>query len=281
MKKHLFFVAAGLMALISCGDDDKPEVAKLDKLTKVTCYLNNSQTPLYTVEINYRDDGEIANMQKNQEDRLQFIYVGNTLTVGNAGPETVEYTLKGHAITQEKVSVENSYANNEIYVSDEYLYKYQGGNLYTADWTTRWPKKDGGGYETRSYTGVNAFVYTWERGNVTRLTQDKKEMVYEYGSQQRPQNFPLRVIASFDPTVFGAFTPVNLLFGNQIKNLPKRAYWYMVPETSVLYAEYEYTYDTIIGDYITAMTIEETNHTPSGDIRNTYTYKFEYDYKVK
>lgn len=282
MKKYLFLVATSLMALASCGDDDsKTTVAKLDKLTQVTCYLNDNATPLYRVEINYRDDGEIANMQVNNEDKLQFIYVGNTLTVGNSGPQTVEYSLSGHAITKEKVSKENPYANNEIYVSDEYSYKYKGANLYTADWTTRWPKNDGSGYETRSYTDVNAVTYAWENGNVTRFSQDKKEMVYEYTEQVRPQNFPLRVIDSFAPTGFEVFTPINLLFGNQNKNLPKRSYWYVIPATSDPSAEYEYTYDTIIGDYITAMTIEETCHTPSGEIRNTYKYTFEYNYKVK
>lgn len=282
MKKYLFLLTAGLLTFASCGDDDsKPVVAKLDKLTRVTCYWNESATPLYSVEINYKDDGEIANMQVDNEEKQQFIYVGNTLTVSNSGPESVEYTLSGHAITKEKVSKENTYAHNEIYISDEYSYKYQGANLYTADWTTRWPKTDGSGYETRTYTGVNAVTYTWENGNVIRLTQDKKEMVYEYTSQARPQNFPLRVVDSFAPTGFEAFTPVNLLYGNQNQNLPKRAYWYVVPETSVVYGEYEYTYDTIIGDYVTAMTIQETNYTASGEVRNTYTYKFEYNYKVK
>ena len=41
----------------------------------------------------------------------------------------------------------------------------------------------------------------------------QKEITYEYNSQLRPENFPFRVVNSFQPVGFDVISPLNLLYG--------------------------------------------------------------------
>ncbi|MDH6358620.1 DUF5032 domain-containing protein [Parabacteroides sp. PF5-9] len=276
MKRYLVLVVSSLFFLTSCGKDDKTEVPPLKKLTKVTCYTNNEVTPSYALSINY-ENGQIHNITSNTGAKQLFSYPDSRIiTVSDLGQDlTIEYNLQGNAIYQKKIKRKNEYVNNEIYTSDEYKYAYKGAYLSHADWITRWPVDTGNGYESRSY--IQADTYTWENGNVVRYAQDKKEMAYEYDTQLQPANFPFRVINSFAPVDFETVSPVNLLYNLSNKNLPKRAYWYNVPETSTICAEYTYKFEQI-GEYITKMTIEENNYVVNEGGSNTYIFHFEYNW---
>lgn len=279
MKKYLFLLLVATAGLLSCNDDDNsPVIPELNKLTKITCYVNDKATPDYVMNINYTSDGKIHGIQLNNENRQLFIYTGNTLIISNASSVTTEFQMSGNTITQSKISKENSYAQNEIYVSDEYSYRYNSRNLTYTDRLTRWPKTDGTGYETRSYPKED--VYTWENGNVTLYAQDKTEMRYEYSGLTRPQNFPIRLCSSFNPVGVDIVTPFNLMFGNPGKNLPERAYKYNIPESSTIIADYNYNFVSD-GDYVKAMIITERNRAAGESGTNTYKYSFEYNFKVK
>lgn len=278
MKKYLFLLLLTATGLLSCNDDDSPVIPELNKLTKITCYVNDKTTPDYVLDINYTSDGKIHDIQLNNENRQLFIYTNNTLIISNSSPVTTEYQLSGNIITQSKVSKVNQYAHNEIYVSDEYNYRYNSRNLSYTDRLTRWPKTDGTGYETRSYPRED--VYTWESGNVVLYAQDKSEMRYEYSSLLRPLNFPIRLSTSFNPVGVDIVTPFNLMFGNPGRNLPERAFRYTIPESSKIVAEYNYNFIPD-GDYIKAMIITEKNNTVGEEANNTYKYSFEYNFKVK
>ncbi|SEG23949.1 MULTISPECIES: DUF5032 domain-containing protein [Parabacteroides] len=277
MKKYIFLLFAGIAGLVSCGDDDKPSLPELNKLTKITCYKNGSTTPEFVKEITYNSDGEISYIIENNTDKKQFLYSGNTIVVAatNAADATsTEYILSGKTIVKKKVSDKNPY-KNEIYVRDEYDYGYNRSALVQTSWIATSPTIDGK-YETRTYK--DAEKYTWQDDNVVRFTEDKSEMVYEYGNNNlRPHNFPFRVIASFAPVGMDVVTPLNLAYGAQNRNLPTYAYWYNFPDTNTKCAEYTYNFSSM-GDYITGMTIQEKiyaiNGTPGAD--NTYTYSFEY-----
>lgn len=110
----------------------------------------------------------------------------------------------------------------------------------------------------------------------------QKEITYEYNSQLRPENFPFRVVNSFQPVGFDVISPLNLLYGKMNQNLPTRAYWYNVSDATDICAEYTFRY-TLTGDYITGMTIEEKINPVNGATaeNNTYEYEFIYNFVVE
>lgn len=277
MKRCLLVLLTALCGLASCGSDDKPYVKPLNKLTKVTCTLAETGETVFAAEITYQSDGKIANIQTHDGDKQQFIYVGNTLTVSHTlQPGKEEYNLSGNAITWKKVSKKNEYASSVEYVSDAYVYHYTGSDMNYVDWTVRWPNPDGRTYQEQAYPRDE--VLTWENGNVTAFTKDKSVMNYEYGGRVRPANLPFRVVNTFEPTGFEVFSPVNLLMGSMNREMPEKAYWYKIPETSAVEAEYRFEYTMTFDDYLVSMTIQEMK---SGSVTATYLYTFEYNYASK
>lgn len=281
MKKYVYLLLVmTLTGLLSCGDDDKPVIPELKKLTKIVCNKAGDQTPLFSVAISYSSDGKLSSMQFAGGDNLSFVYLDNKFKVTNLNNvnETAEYVMSGNVIIDMSISKANPYASSEVYESDKYSYEYEKANLKYATWTTRWPKEEGG-YEERTYKRGD--VYTWENGNVTLFTQDKNEMRYEYDTRLAPKNFPLRVIPSFEPVGFQIVSPINLLYGNQSRYLPKRSYSYSVPGVGENMAEYTYSYN-VIGDYVVGMTILEKINPIGGKEKeeNTYEYSFTYDFEL-
>lgn len=279
MKKYLLLVLTALCGLASCGNDDKPYVKPLNKLTKVTCTEKETGRTVFSAGITYLNDGRITDIQMNTGEKLQFIYVGNTMTVsGSQSLEQVEYALSGNAITSKKVSKINEYASSVRYVSDAYTYHYSGSNMTYTDWAVRWPNADGLTYQEQSYTRDQ--VFTWVSGNVFSFTKDKKVIQYTYGGRTRPVNMPFRVVDTFSPVGFEVFSPVNLMMGGMNREMPEKAYRYTIPAASAPEAEYTFQYTTF-GEYLLSMTIEEVKHEPSGDVSTTYHYAFEYNYESK
>lgn len=276
MKKFLFLLLIATTTLVSCGDDDKPVIPQLNKLTKITCYVDDNEIPDSELTIYYTTDGKIQGTLLNGKKNL-FIYSNNTLTISDNSFETTEFTLSGNTITKAKYSKENKYVNNEIYVSDEYTYRYSGSNLSYIDWKYQRPKQDGTGYDSGEYREDD--IFKWEGGNISQYTKDKSGMGYEYSATKRPVNFPLRLSCSFTPVGLDVVSPINLMFGNLGKNLPERAYLYQIPETSNVLAEYTYNYVTD-GDYVKGMIVEEKKNTAEGLINKVYKYSFEYGFKM-
>lgn len=279
MKKYLLLVLTALCGLASCGNDDKPYVKPLNKLTKVTCTEKETGRTVFSAEITYLNDGKVTDIQMNTGEKLQFIYVGSTMTVSSSQSlEQVEYALSGNAVTSKKVSKVNEYASHVKYVSDAYTYHYTGSNMTYADWMVRWPNPDGLTYQEQSYPRDQ--VFSWANGNVSSFTKDKKVIEYTYGGRVRPVNMPFRVVDTFSPVGFEVFSPVNLMMGGMNREMPEKAYWYTIPDTSAPGAEYTFQYTTF-GDYLLSMTIEEVKHEPSGNVTTTYHYAFEYNYESK
>lgn len=271
----LFLLAT--LSLASCGDDDPVVVVEpLNKLTKITCYQEGSNTPLYDVKVSYNVDGTIASIDFEGDARRTFIYTGDKIlrTETQTGFKEAEYTLSGGRIASQEVYKENDRVSNEIYVVDAYDYQYTGNELSAIGWTTRWPSEDGQGYEERVYPLSD--IFTWEKGNVVRYTRDKEEMTYTYGSLVNPENFTLRPIASFDLLSFDFVSPLNTLFGAVNLNLPERAYSYSVTEPTRYKSEYLFNY-TFVSDYITEMKMVKRDENQK---ETTYIYEFEYEYKV-
>ena len=165
MKKYLFLLLIGAASLTACGDDDDPVVPELNKLTKVSCYKDGSSSPLFTADINYTSDGKISNINLGV-DKLLFIYSDGKFSVTgiHSGEVIEEYTLSGNVITSKKISQENPYASNEIYVSDEYslsLFRLElGVDFLECPLAERvWD-----GYEERSYPStrnIHGRTATW------------------------------------------------------------------------------------------------------------------------
>lgn len=273
MKRYLFVLIICLCGFASCSKSDH-EVPKLNKLTRVICYKNGEQNLHFTVNINYKSDGQIATVQYNDE-KQQYIYVGNTITVSGTDPVSVEYGVRNNLVVSKSVSRKNPYSSSVVYVSDEYTYNYNKASQVSNDWVTRWPLDNGTEYETRTYRSAQTFQ--WESGNMVRYTEDKKEMAYEYDALMRPENFPFRVINTFSPVDFDIIHPVNLFYGTQNRLLPRKAYWYNIPETSVVCAEYLFNY-SFTSEYVTGMIIEEKNYINEEVGNNTYEYVLEYNF---
>lgn len=275
MKKYVMGLLIGMIGLTACGDDDQPLTPALNKLTKVSCYKEGDATPLFEADIHYTSDGKISSINYDG-DRWLFIYVDDKLSVTKVSSDSLvdEYTLSGGVITGHKVSRENPGASNEIYTSDTYTYRYSGSEWIQTSWQTRWPSETGSGYEERDYPEYER--YTWENGNAVLYAQslDNREMRYEYGMELAPANFPLRVIGSFSPVDFDAVSPLNLLHGASNRNLPTRAYTYSILDPGVTLSEYTYSYTTV-GDYVTAMTIQESGEGQTSLYRYTFEYNFE------
>ena len=81
MKKFLsmLLMAAGLM---SCGDDDKPFIPELNKLTSVTCTKNGNA--FFNANITYDQDKQINRIILNTEGNQftdNYIIVDKTISV--------------------------------------------------------------------------------------------------------------------------------------------------------------------------------------------------------
>ena len=278
----LYFCLLGLIGLTACDKEEVPAPV-LNRLTKVTCYEQGAASPVFTATISYNDpDGRINSIRLAGEESGEwlFMYADEKLLVTSmqSTSTTTEYGLSGEVIVSRKISRENEQVSHAVYVSDEFSYHYNGSKLAYTSWITTWPVS-GGGYESRTY-GEYA-RYTWENNNIVLFaqSQDAREMRYEYGTQLRPANFPLRVIGSYEPVGFEVVSPLNLLYGQASQCLPVRAYTYAVPNATQTLAEYTYNYVTM-GDYISQMTIDVHLHGESDDseLVKQYVYTFEYNY---
>lgn len=280
MKKYAFLLMVMTLGLLSCGDDDKPVIPQLNKLTKIVCYKNGNAEAdaVFSVNINYTNDGDISSMQFANGQKAIFVYVDRKFTVTNIGEsnERAEYIMTGNVIGEKYIQKDNPYMNNEVYRSDEYVYKYSGSNLTGASRVMRWPKEGETGYETQAFDKEEA--YSWENGNVTLFTQEKKRIEYKYSTALASRNFPWRVIPSFNPVGFEAVSPINLLYGNLNRNLPESAHCYNISGEDNATADYSYQF-TSTGEYITSMTIREKINPANGvPQENSYEYIFTYNY---
>ena len=175
----------------------------------------------------------------------------------------------------------NKYMSNAVYTAVENRYTYSSNWLKSVSQIIQWPNEDGSGYQIRELGEVDR--YSWENGNAVHYAYlPQKEITYEYNSQLRPENFPFRVVNSFQPVGFDVISPLNLLYGKMNQNLPTRAYWYNVSDATDICAEYTFRY-TLTGDYITGMTIEEKINPVNGATaeNNTYEYEFIYNFVVE
>lgn len=191
------------------------------------------------------------------------------------------YTLSGNMIAAKEEKSENKYMSNAVYTAVENRYTYSSNWLKSVSQIIQWPNEDGSGYQVRELGEVDR--YSWENGNAVHYAYlPQKEITYEYNSQLRPENFPFRVVNSFQPVGFDVISPLNLLYGKMNQNLPTRAYWYNVSDATDICAEYTFRY-TLTGDYITGMTIEEKINPVNGATaeNNTYEYEFIYNFVVE
>lgn len=289
MNKHLLLLLIATIGLLSCGDDDKPFVPELNKLTKIICTKNAGVTPVFTADITYSQGAQINRIVTDRYTD-NYIYVGNTISVNGiktdgTSPSTsfihTVYTLNGSTITLKEDKAESEQQNNEVYTSVASTYVYNRSLLNSISQMVQWPNVNGTGYQTRSLGEIDRF--TWENGNVVHYAHlPQQEMTYEYTSNLRPTNFPFRVISTLRPIDLETISPVNLLFGTLNRLLPDRAYWYNVTEATSICAEYVFDY-TFTSDYITGMTIKEKINLVNGATQeeNTYEYTFVYNYAAK
>lgn len=301
MKNYLFALLAVTFGLISCSRDNK-ELPKLNKLTNVSCTKNGQN--YFSADISYENaTGNISrivlDLQRENETvkyNDNYIYAGNTISVvgtksnnssGNSFIHTV-YTIDGDVISQEEDKMENPYKDYEVYTSawitNTYL-RYQIQNISSTIQSYN--------IKTSQYEKTELGVlcqYSWENDNVSRFRFNLKEMAYEYSTQMRPETFPFRVLEtisseslSLQPEeAYRIVSPINFLYSSMNKNLVQRAYWYKLTEPGTLCGEYTFTY-TVVGEYVTGMTIREKINAGNGIAAqdNTYEYNFTYNFLLQ
>ena len=278
MKKCVCLMLILVIGLISCGDDDKPSLPKLNKLTKITCKKNGADFPEYSLDIIYNQDGNVSKITTSKG-TFNLIYTGNKISVIDASNvHTEDFQMSGNVVVNKQEWAINEYVPNAEYVKNEYRYKYDRSNLTEADWIFQRPLEEGG---YKKNEPVSLDKYTWTNGNVTvyqYLTRD--EVSYTYGSQLCPANFPFRVLNTLRPITPDLVNPLNSLYGTSNRNLPESASRYSLGE-SKNGAEYTFRYQTV-GDYITGMVITEDIKSVEGlDAgQNTYEYSFVYNYET-
>lgn len=278
MKKCVCLMLILVIGLISCGDDDKPSLPKLNKLTKITCKKNGADFPEYSLDIIYNQDGNVSKITTSKG-TFNLIYTGNKISVIDASNvHTEDFQMSGNVVVNKQEWAINEYVPNAEYVKNEYRYKYDRSNLTEADWIFQRPLEEGG---YKKNEPVSLDKYTWTNGNVTvyqYLSRD--EVSYTYGSQLCPANFPFRVLNTLRPITPDLVNPLNSLYGTSNRNLPESASRYSLGE-SKNGAEYTFRYQTV-GDYITGMVITEDIKSVEGlDAgQNTYEYSFVYNYET-
>ena len=278
MKKCVCLMLILVIGLISCGDDDKPSLPKLNKLTKITCKKNGADFPEYSLDIIYNQDGNVSKITTSKG-TFNLIYTGNKISVIDASNvHTEDFQISGNVVVNKQEWAINEYVPNAEYVKNEYRYKYDRSNLTEADWIFQRPLEEGG---YKKNDPVSLDKYTWTNGNVTVYQYlPRDEVSYTYGSQLCPANFPFRVLNTLRPITPDLVNPLNSLYGASNRNLPESASRYSLGE-SKNGAEYTFRYQTV-GDYITGMVITEDIKSVEGlDAgQNTYEYSFVYNYET-
>lgn len=278
MKKCVCLMLILVIGLISCGDDDKPSLPKLNKLTKITCKKNGADFPEYSLDIIYNQDGNVSKIT-TYKGTFNLIYTGNKISVIDASNvHTEDFQMSGNVVVNKQEWAINEYVPNAEYVKNEYRYKYDRSNLTEADWIFQRPLEEGG---YKKNDPVSLDKYTWTNGNVTVYQYlPRDEVSYTYGSQLCPANFPFRVLNTLRPITPDLVNPLNSLYGTSNRNLPESASRYSLGE-SKNGAEYTFRYQTV-GDYITGMVITEDIKSVEGlDAgQNTYEYSFVYNYET-
>ncbi len=278
MKKCVCLMLILVIGLISCGDDDKPSLPKLNKLTKITCKKNGADFPEYSLDIIYNQDGNVSKITTSKG-TFNLIYTGNKISVIDASNvHTEDFQMSGNVVVNKQEWAINEYVPNAEYVKNEYRYKYDRSNLTEADWIFQRPLEEGG---YKKNEPVSLDKYTWTNGNVTVYQYlPRDEVSYSYGSQLCPANFPFRVLNTLRPITPDLVNPLNSLYGTSNRNLPESASRYSLGE-SKNGAEYTFRYQTV-GDYITGMVITEDIKSVEGlDAgQNTYEYCFAYNYET-
>ena len=278
MKKCVCLMLILVIGLISCGDDDKPSLPKLNKLTKITCKKNGADFPEYSLDIIYNQDGNVSKITTSKG-TFNLIYTGNKISVIDASNvHTEDFQISGNVVVNKQEWAINEYVPNAEYVKNEYRYKYDRSNLTEADWIFQRPLEEGG---YKKNDPVSLDKYTWTNGHVTVYQYlPRDEVSYTYGSQLCPANFPFRVLNTLRPITPDLVNPLNSLYGTSNRNLPESASRYSLGE-SKNGAEYTFRYQTV-GDYITGMVITEDIKSVEGlDAgQNTYEYSFVYNYET-
>ena len=278
MKKCVCLMLILVIGLISCGDDDKPSLPKLNKLTKITCKKNGADFPEYSLDIIYNQDGNVSKITTSKG-TFNLIYTGNKISVIDASNvHTEDFQISGNVVVNKQEWAINEYVPNAEYVKNEYRYKYDRSNLTEADWIFQRPLEEGG---YKKNDPVSLDKYTWTNGNVTVYQYlPRDEVSHTYGSQLCPANFPFRVLNTLRPITPDLVNPLNSLYGTSNRNLPESASRYSLGE-SKNGAEYTFRYQTV-GDYITGMVITEDIKSVEGlDAgQNTYEYSFVYNYET-
>lgn len=278
MKKCVCLMLILVIGLISCGDDDKSSLPKLNKLTKITCKKNGADFPEYSLDIIYNQDGNVSKITTSKG-TFNLIYTGNKISVIDASNvHTEDFQMSGNVVVNKQEWAINEYVPNAEYVKNEYRYKYDRSNLTEADWIFQRPLEEGG---YKKNEPVSLDKYTWTNGNVTVYQYlPRDEVSYTYGSQLCPANFPFRVLNTLRPITPDLVNPLNSLYGTSNRNLPESASRYSLGE-SKNGAEYTFRYQTV-GDYITGMVITEDIKSVEGlDAgQNTYEYSFVYNYET-
>jgi len=278
MKKSVCLMLMLLIGLVSCGDDDKPSIPKLNKLTKITCKKNGADFPEYSLDITYNQDGNVSKMTTSKG-TYNLIYTDNKISMIDASNvHTEDYQINGNVIVNRQEWAVNEYTPSEVYVKNEYRYKYNRSNLTETDWVFQRPLEEGG-YKKNDPVALDK--YTWSGGNVTVYQYlPRDEVNYTYGSQLCPANFPFRALSTLRPVTPDLINPLNSLYGALNRNLPESASCYQLGE-SKNNAEYTFRYQTV-GDYITSMIITEDIKSVDGSEagQNTYEYSFTYNYET-
>lgn len=278
MRKSVYLMLILMIGLVACGDDDKPSIPKLNKLTKITCKKNGADFPDYSLDITYNQDGNVSKIITSKG-TFNLIYTGNMISVIDASNvHTEDYEMSGNVIINKKELAINEYIPNAEYVKNEYRYIYNRSNLTEVNWIFKRPLEEGG-YKTNDPVALDK--YTWNGGNVTAYQYlPRDEVSYTYGSQLCPVNFPFRALNTLRPVTPDLVNPLNSLYGTFSRNLPESASRYQLGNTKNS-AEYTFRYFTV-GEYITGMTIVEDIKSVEGlDAgQNTYEYSFTYNFEA-
>ncbi|MCC8132955.1 MAG: DUF5032 domain-containing protein [Tannerellaceae bacterium] len=283
MKKYILLFTVLSVLTMSCNKNDDPEITIPNKITKITCTKNGAT--YFSADISYNAiDGSISRVVTTDA-TIRYEYIGSTILESitrnfESAAINVTHTTTQGVITETSEDVENPYYPSETYTENQYTYHYERSLLKSIDWTYTWPKQDANDkYGEDTTESIDQF--TWENGNLSqykRLAQSIME--YEYKTEVQPENFPFRLLNTFTPVEFENFTPFNVYFGINNRNLVGRAYWYHITTANQIAAEYTFSY-TGMGEYITGMTIVESiyeTNTNNSTETNTYVYTFEYNY---
>lgn len=271
----------------SCKDDEGVSLPVLNKMTRVSCYVDGNSEPKGSLELIYNSAGDIDQMKvyEGSEYVRSYHYHVSSSTVEvsytdfsngvpvHYSPEAYRsFTLGSGRVGTERIKAFNDRAGSaqETYIKDVWSYTYSGSLLSGGNWTYTKPTEEGG-YIT--YPSTKALTLVYQSGALNSMLYITTDTEFSYSEIPTPTNFPLRFVRPIDLDSWDLMDPLNFYYGSRGNKLPAKARVTDIGNESAGVTEFTFDFRTL-NEYVTEMFVTRV----CNGVSSVYRYVFEYNY---